>query len=43
MRNELSGEYMAQIQLRNLTKKWGAVVGVRNFNLDIEDLSLIHI
>ena len=41
MRNELSGEYMAQIQLRNLTKKWGAVVGVRNFNLDIEDKEFI--
>ena len=41
MRNELSGEYMAEIQLRNLTKKWGAVVGVRNFNLDIEDKEFI--
>ena len=28
---------MAQIQLRNLTKQWGDVVGVRNFSLDIED------
>ncbi|MCS5556085.1 MAG: ABC transporter ATP-binding protein, partial [Arenicellales bacterium] len=32
---------MAEIQLRNLTKKWGAVVGVRNFNLDIEDKEFI--
>ena len=41
MRNELSGEFMAQIQLRNLTKQWGDVVGVRNFNLDIEDKEFI--
>jgi multiple sugar transport system ATP-binding protein len=41
MRNELSGEIMAQIQLRNLTKQWGDVVGVRNFNLDIEDKEFI--
>jgi len=32
---------MAQIQLRNLTKQWGDVVGVRNFNLDIEDKEFI--
>ena len=32
---------MAHIQLRNLTKQWGDVVGVRNFNLDIEDKEFI--
>ena len=32
---------MAQLQLRNLTKQWGDVVGVRNFNLDIEDKEFI--
>ena len=32
---------MAQIQLRNLTKQWGDVVGVRNFSLDIEDKEFI--
>ena len=41
MRNELSGKSMAHLQIRNLTKQWGDVVGVRNFNLDIEDKEFI--
>jgi len=32
---------MAQLQLRNLTKQWGDVVAVRNFNLDIQDREFI--
>ena len=28
---------MAEIQLKNLTKKWGSFVGVDNFNLTIAD------
>ena len=32
---------MAQLQIRNLTKQWGDVVGVRNFSLDIEDKEFI--
>jgi len=28
---------MAEIQLRNLTKRWGSFVGVHDFNLTIED------
>ena len=34
-------ELMAQLQLRNLTKRWGDVVAVRNFNLDIQDREFI--
>jgi len=28
---------MAEIQLKNLTKRWGSFVGVDNFNLTIAD------
>ena len=28
---------MAEIQLKNLTKRWGSFVGVDNFNLTISD------
>ena len=28
---------MAEIKLKNLTKRWGNFVGVDNFNLDIQD------
>lgn len=31
------GESMAEIQLRNLSKRWGSFVGVDNFNLTIAD------
>jgi|GEM_PF-5556093 len=32
-----TGDPMAEIQLRNLTKRWGDFVGVADFNLDIPD------
>ena len=28
---------MAEIQLKNITKRWGNVYGVNNFNLHIAD------
>ena len=28
---------MAEIQLRNVSKRWGSFVGVEDFNLTIED------
>ena len=28
---------MAEIQLRNISKRWGSFVGVDNFDLTIED------
>ena len=28
---------MAEIQLRNLSKRWGSFVGVENFNLTVAD------
>ena len=42
---------MAEIKLKNLTKRWGDFIGVDNFDLTIKDkeflvllgLSLIHI
>ncbi|MGZ9811440.1 ABC transporter ATP-binding protein [Pseudoroseicyclus sp. H15] len=32
---------MAQISIRNVTKRWGAVVGVKDFNLDIADAEFL--
>ena len=32
-----TGERMAEIQLRNVGKRWGAFVGVNNFDLTIAD------
>ncbi len=33
----MTGEFMAEIQLRNISKRWGSFVGVDNFDLTIKD------
>ena len=33
----IRGDFMAEIQLRNLSKRWGTFVGVEDFNLTIAD------
>lgn len=37
MINDHPGDSMAEIQLRNLSKRWGSFVGVEDFNLTIAD------
>ena len=34
---------MAEIQLRNATKRWGDFVGVDNFDLTIGDREFLHL